>query len=147
MQYSAIPFNTMHYHAIPCNTMQYQAIQNNTMQYHTSFITADGAYHCPVGSIWPFLYLAGDLMTCGTFFFLFLFVCQSQRMWPWQVHLEPATSRFLDHNLRYRSLLHILPAVLETRRWRELLVTSAPSIRALPLVSVKLALTGLMFLI
>ena len=116
VQYHSIPCIIMQYHATPCNTMQYQAIQCNTMQYHTSFITADGAYHCPVGSIWPFLYLAGDLMTCGTFFFLFLFVCQSQRMWPWQVHLEPATSRFLDYNLRYRSLLHILPAVLETRR-------------------------------
>merc|ERR1711973_943501 len=31
----------MQYHAIPCNTMQY----------HASLITADGAYHCPVGSI------------------------------------------------------------------------------------------------
>ena len=25
------------------------------MQYHASLITADGAYHCPVGSTWPFL--------------------------------------------------------------------------------------------
>ena len=44
----------MQYHAIPCNTsntMQYSAIQCNTMQYHASLITADGAYHCPVGSI------------------------------------------------------------------------------------------------
>merc|ERR1711978_773080 len=31
----------MQYHAIPCNTMQY----------HGTLITADGAYHCPVGSI------------------------------------------------------------------------------------------------
>ena len=35
----------MQYHAIPCNTMQY----------HASLITADEAYHCPVGSIRPFL--------------------------------------------------------------------------------------------
>ena len=65
MQYRAIPYNTMQYHAIQCNTMQYQAIQFNamqhnaiqcnTMQYHSSFITADGAYHRPVGSIWPWL--------------------------------------------------------------------------------------------
>ena len=41
----------MQYHAIPCKTMQYYAIQCNSMQYHASFITADGAYHCPVGSI------------------------------------------------------------------------------------------------
>ena len=51
MQYHAIPFTTMQYHATPCNTMQYNAIQCNTKQYHASLITADGAYHCPVGSI------------------------------------------------------------------------------------------------
>merc|ERR1711978_196678 len=51
MQYHAIPCNTMQYHAIPCNTMQYHAIPCNTMQYHGTLITADGAYHCPVGSI------------------------------------------------------------------------------------------------
>ena len=65
MQYHAIPCNTTYYHAIPCNTMQYLAISCNTMQYnampcntmqnHASLITADGAYHCPVGSIRPFL--------------------------------------------------------------------------------------------
>merc|ERR1711978_207480 len=41
----------MQYNAIPCNTMQYHAIPCNTMQYHASLITADGAYHCPVGSL------------------------------------------------------------------------------------------------
>ena len=51
MQNHAIPCNTMQYHAITCNTMQYYAIQCNTLQYHASLITADGAYHCPVGSI------------------------------------------------------------------------------------------------
>merc|ERR1711952_12644 len=51
MQYHAIPSNTMQYNAIPCNTMHYQAILCNTKQYHASLITADGAYHCPVGSI------------------------------------------------------------------------------------------------
>merc|ERR1711940_448103 len=51
MQYNAMPCNTMQYHAIPCNTMQYNAIPCNTMQYLASLITADGAYHCPVGSI------------------------------------------------------------------------------------------------
>merc|ERR1711999_47814 len=51
MQYHAIPCNTMQYHAIQCNTMQYHAIPGNTMQYHGTLITADGAYHCPVGSI------------------------------------------------------------------------------------------------
>merc|ERR1712012_570671 len=51
MQYHAIPSNIMQHQAIPCNTMQYYAIQCNTMQYHASLITADGAYHCPVGSL------------------------------------------------------------------------------------------------
>ena len=51
MQNHAIPCNTIQYDAIPCNTMQYNAIPCNTMQYHASLITADGAYHCPVGSV------------------------------------------------------------------------------------------------
>merc|ERR1711928_273142 len=50
MEYHAIPCNTMQYHAKPCNTMQNHAIPCNTMQYLASLITADGAYHCPVGS-------------------------------------------------------------------------------------------------
>merc|ERR1711973_469726 len=51
MQHYAIPCNTMQYHAIPCNNIRCHAILCNTMQYHASLITADGAYHCPVGSI------------------------------------------------------------------------------------------------
>ena len=51
MQYHAIPGNTMQFHAVQCITMQYFAIPSNTKQYHASLITADGAYHCPVGSI------------------------------------------------------------------------------------------------
>merc|ERR1712012_1184956 len=51
MQYLAIPCNTMQYHAIQCNAMQYNAMTCYTMQYHGTLITADGAYHCPVGSI------------------------------------------------------------------------------------------------
>ena len=35
--------------------MQCRARPCNTMQYHASLIAADGTYHCPVGSIWPFL--------------------------------------------------------------------------------------------
>ena len=57
MQYHAKPCNIMQYHAIPCTTMQYHEIPCNTMQYHAipaCLITADGAYHCPVGSIWLF---------------------------------------------------------------------------------------------
>ena len=37
--------------------MQNYAIQCNTMQYHASLISADGAYHCPVGSIMAIFYL------------------------------------------------------------------------------------------
>merc|ERR1719270_1326320 len=48
----------MQYHAIPCNTMLYHAIPCNTMQYHGSLITADGAYHCPVGSIMAIFFSA-----------------------------------------------------------------------------------------
>ena len=57
MQYYAIPSNTMQYHAMPCNTMQC----------HDSLITADGAYHCPVGSIRPFFILTAwqDINFCG----------------------------------------------------------------------------------
>merc|ERR1712176_1001257 len=51
MQYNAITCNTMRYHAIQWNTMQYHAIPCDTMQYNALLITADGAYHCPVGSI------------------------------------------------------------------------------------------------
>ena len=74
MQYYAIPCNTMQYRAILCITMQYHAIPCNTMQYHAipecrickicrisaSLITADGAYHCPLGSIWLFFPLLSD---------------------------------------------------------------------------------------
>ena len=42
--------------------MQYNAIPYNAMQYHASLITADGAYHCPVGSIRPFLAPSGGLI-------------------------------------------------------------------------------------
>ena len=55
MQYRSIPCNTMQYHAIPYNTLQCNAIPCNAMQYHASIITANGRYHCPVGSIMPFL--------------------------------------------------------------------------------------------
>ena len=50
VQYCAIPCQTMQYNAGPCNIMQYHGIPWNTMQYHASWITAVGAYHCPVGS-------------------------------------------------------------------------------------------------
>ena len=83
MTYRAVPCNTMHYHAIPCNTvqycaipcqtmqynagpcniMQYHGIPWNTMQYHASWITAVGAYHCPVGSSMVILGWSRSTMT------------------------------------------------------------------------------------
>merc|ERR1712133_79131 len=80
MQYHAIPFNkmqlpailcnTMQYHAVPCYTVQNNAIPCNTMQYHGTLITADGAYHCPVGSIMAILLLllgeCNSQAKCGT---------------------------------------------------------------------------------
>ena len=72
MQNHAIICNTMQCHATPCNTMQYHAIQCKTMKYHASLITADGAYHCPVGSIKPFLFhhspWAGSEQICEVWF-------------------------------------------------------------------------------
>ena len=47
----------MQYHAIPCNTMQY----------HGTLLTADGAYHCPVGSIMAIFYVI--------MFYLQLYLC------------------------------------------------------------------------
>ena len=43
--------------------MQYLAKPCNTMQYYASLITADGAYHCPVGSIMAiFFFLISELI-------------------------------------------------------------------------------------
>ena len=44
----------MQYHAIPCNTMQY----------HGTLLTADGAYHCPVGSIMAIFIFNFDYWSC-----------------------------------------------------------------------------------
>ena len=67
MQIHAIPCNTKQCHAIPCNTMQYHAIPCNTMQYHACLLSADGAYHCPVGSIWPFFCYTYPLQSASEF--------------------------------------------------------------------------------
>ena len=77
MQYHALSCNTLQYHAIPCNTMQYHAIPSNTMQYHACLITADGAYHCPVGSIMAiFLAVWFQLL-------IWIFLCSCDTMQPW----------------------------------------------------------------
>ena len=58
----------MQYRAIACNAMQYNAIPCNTMQYHASLITADGAYHCPVGSIMAIFIYRIILWFCTLFY-------------------------------------------------------------------------------
>ena len=53
--YSGILLHTLAYSGILWHALAYSGIIN------ASLITADGAYHCPVGSIWPFLSPSGDL--------------------------------------------------------------------------------------
>ena len=134
MQYHAIPCNTMHYHAIPCIKMQYHAIQCNTMQCHaitcntmqyhaipcntintmhrhTLLITADGAYHCPVGSIWPFLKVTSDFACPGVFRehatsvhdrneSVFMLTTQYRQRLPWSLVLVLAKFETKDQQIR-----------------------------------------------
>ena len=51
--YQWLPMTTNDYPAMTTN--DYQWLPCNTMLYHASLIISDGAYHCPVGSILPFL--------------------------------------------------------------------------------------------
>merc|ERR1712155_499300 len=69
LAYSGILWHTLAYSGILWNTVAYSFIHWHTLAYSctlwhalaysgiisASLITADGAYHCPVGSIWPFL--------------------------------------------------------------------------------------------
>ena len=86
----------MQYHATPCNTMQYHAIPCNTMQYHASLITADGAYHCPVGSIMAiFISMpipSFNLRYCQVLFMLTELI---------KVTIESHPSHFISCNLAY----------------------------------------------
>ena len=130
MQYHAKPCNNMQNHAIPSNTMQYYAIQYNTMQNHASLVTADGAYHCPVGSI-----MAIFNLLCGSFFvlcFVFLVtnsddqvkelgVFPSRRSPPWVLRPH-CGSYFTNQTLKayhaatfqeVRSVLNMYKGVLE----------------------------------
>ena len=93
VQYSARQSTTVQDSALQCKTVQYSARQckavilwrNLARLWHTlaysgilwhaltysdiisaSLITADGAYHCPVGSIWLFLAPSGALIAIPT---------------------------------------------------------------------------------
>ena len=55
--YGILWHNMVRRDATWCNTVQDGAIPCKTMQYHALLITADGAYHCPVGSKMAVFYL------------------------------------------------------------------------------------------
>ena len=132
MQYHAIPCNTMQYHAIPCNTMQsqtipcstmqYYATQCNTMQYPASLITADGAYHCPVGSImaifivillilslqlWP----RGErtCCTCGFVIFILLMLSLVSQLWMCFCYFHVVDGIFKEHVVDVFFIFAVLP--------------------------------------
>merc|ERR1712209_188289 len=58
LAYSGILLHRLAYTGILLHTLAYSGILWHTLAYsgiiNASLITADGAYHCPVGSIWPF---------------------------------------------------------------------------------------------
>ena len=61
LAYSGILWHTLAYSGILLHTLAYSGILWHTLAcsgiINASLITADGAYHCPVGSIWPFSFL------------------------------------------------------------------------------------------
>ena len=61
--YSGILWPTLAYFCILLHTLAYRDMLWHTLAYSgiiiASLITADGAYHCPVGSIWPFFLSLG----------------------------------------------------------------------------------------
>ena len=79
----------MEYHAIPCNTMHYHAIPCITMHKHVSLITADGAYHCPVGSIMAMFFFAKH-MHLQYFCFVLVWVLRATVGWPPWIGLSAA---------------------------------------------------------
>ena len=62
LAYSCILWHTLAYSDILWHTLAYSGILWHALAYsgiiNASLITADGAYHCPVGSIWPFLFIS-----------------------------------------------------------------------------------------
>ena len=61
LEYSDIFWHTLAYSGILLHALAYSGINNASLK------TADGAYHCPVGSIWPFLAPSGALIAIPTY--------------------------------------------------------------------------------
>ena len=111
----------MQYHAIPCNTMQYLGC----------LITADGAYHCPVGSIWPFLTntlynsnMLGNYWSSQNFLhFMFERTCQGLTPWAttvaWaMVHRENSQFGDCPTTLNCQAINMTINATVNvTKRW------------------------------
>merc|ERR1711952_244671 len=72
MAYSGILWHTLSYSGILWHTLAYSCILWHTLAYsgiiNASLITADGAYHYPMGSIWPFLAPSGALIAIPTYY-------------------------------------------------------------------------------
>ena len=72
LAYSGILWHTLAYSGILWHTLAYSGILWHALAYsgiiNASLITADGAYHCPVGSIWPFLAPSGALIAIPTYY-------------------------------------------------------------------------------
>merc|ERR1711973_382836 len=75
LTYSGILWHTLTYPGMLWHTLTYSGILWHTLAYsgilwHNQciFLTADGAYHCPVGSIWPFLAPSGALIAIPTYY-------------------------------------------------------------------------------
>ena len=68
LAYTDILWHTLAYSCILWHTLAYSGILWHALAYSgiisASLITADGAYHSPVGSIWPFFYLIGIYNKC-----------------------------------------------------------------------------------
>ena len=78
------------------------------MQYHAPFITADGAYHCPVGSIMAIFCFAG-----GVAFAVSAYVFGDLHIERLAIHLE-VLLRKQKHAMKHRSLnMNILSCKFE----------------------------------
>merc|ERR1711978_866976 len=72
LAYSGILWHTLPYSGMFWHTLAYSGILWHTLAYSgiqciisASLITADGAYHCPVGSIWLF-FISYSFSKAGT---------------------------------------------------------------------------------
>merc|ERR1711873_163789 len=72
LAYFCILWHTLACSGILWHTLAYSGTLWHALAYSgiisASLITADGAYHCPVGSIWPFLAPSGALIAIPTYY-------------------------------------------------------------------------------